>query len=86
MIGLLLPAHAIERSSSPDALPNLPSRTAERFASAELRSRLPWLAPIGHHQPSRADVPQSDVLSAQERDQQQRDRMLDHKLIICRGC
>ena len=86
VIGLLSTAHATERRSSLDALPNPPSRTAERFASAELRSHLPWLAPIGHHQPSRADVPQSDVLSVSEREQQQRDRMLDRKLMICRGC
>ncbi|QOG21545.1 MULTISPECIES: hypothetical protein [Bradyrhizobium] len=86
MIGLLSPAHATDRSTSLDGLPDLPSRVAERLASAEPTSHLPWLAPVGHHQPSRADAPQSDALSALEREQQQRDRMLDRKLIICRGC
>ncbi|MCA1458268.1 hypothetical protein I6F35_34680 [Bradyrhizobium sp. BRP22] len=63
----------------------MPSRAAERFASAEPTSHLPWLAPVGHHQPSQADAPQSNALSAWEREQQ-RDQMLDRKLIICRGC
>ncbi|MBR0843556.1 hypothetical protein JQ607_25450 [Bradyrhizobium liaoningense] len=69
-----------------DALPDLPARSAEHLASAEPTSHLPWLAPVGHHQPSRADAPRSDALSAWEREQQQRDQMLDRKLIICRGC
>ncbi|UQD77142.1 hypothetical protein JEY40_04620 [Bradyrhizobium japonicum] len=64
----------------------MPARATERFASAEPTSRLPWLAPVGHRQPSRADAPHSDALSAWEREQQQRDQMLDRKLIICRGC
>ncbi|MBR0823108.1 hypothetical protein JQ627_34815 [Bradyrhizobium liaoningense] len=64
----------------------MPSQAAARFASAEPTSRLPWLAPVGHRQPSRADAPQSDALSAWEHEQQQRDQMLDRKLIICRGC
>ncbi|WMT77015.1 hypothetical protein [Bradyrhizobium sp. Ash2021] len=46
----------------------------------------PWLAPIGHRQPARADVPQNEVLSAWERQQQDLDVELDRKLIICRGC
>ena len=86
LIGLLSPAHASDRNASLDAIPDLPSRAAERLASAEPSSRLPWLAPVGHRQPSRADAPQSDSLSAWERGQQQRDQMLDRKLIICRGC
>jgi len=53
---------------------------------AVLTSRSPWLAPIGHRQPARADVPQDDVLSAWERQQQDLDVGLDRKLLICRGC
>ena len=51
-----------------------------------LTSRLPWLAPVGHRQPRRADVPQSEALSAWERQQRQFDQELDRRLIICRGC
>ncbi|SHK39953.1 hypothetical protein SAMN05444159_3162 [Bradyrhizobium lablabi] len=51
-----------------------------------LTSHSPWLAPIGHRQPTRADVPQNEVLSAWEREQQVFDAELDRKLIICRGC
>jgi hypothetical protein len=53
---------------------------------AVLTSHLPWLAPIGHRQPTRADVSQNEVLSAWERQQQDLDVELDRKLIICRGC
>jgi hypothetical protein len=53
---------------------------------AILTSHSPWLAPIGHRQPTRADDPQTDVLSAWERRQQDLDTELDRKLIICRGC
>ena len=53
---------------------------------AVLTSHPPWLAPIGHRQPARADVPQDDVLSAWERQRQDLDVELDRKLLICRGC
>jgi hypothetical protein len=53
---------------------------------AVLTSHSPWLAPIGHRQPTRADVPQTEVLSAWERQQQDLDVELDRKLLICRGC
>jgi hypothetical protein len=53
---------------------------------AVLTSHSPWLAPIGHRQPARADVPQDDLLSAWERQQQDLDVELDRKLVIWRGC
>ena len=51
-----------------------------------LTSHSPWLAPVGHRQPRQADIPQNEVLSAWEREQQHGDDELDRKLIICRGC
>lgn len=63
-----------------------PAAASTRNNPAVLTSHLPWLAPIGHRQPTRADVPQDDVLSAWERRQQDLDVEVDHKLIICRGC
>jgi hypothetical protein len=47
---------------------------------------LPWLAPTGHRQPARADVPQNEVLSAWEREQELLEAQLDRVLLICRGC
>ena len=70
LFGLLSPAMAASDQNSP----------------AVLTSHSPWLAPIGHRQPTRADVPQNEVLSAWERQQQDLDVELDRKLIICRGC
>jgi hypothetical protein len=51
-----------------------------------LTSHLPWLAPVGHRQPRQADIPQDEILSAWEREQQRLDDELDRKLSICRGC
>jgi len=42
-----------------------------------------WPAPVGHFQPRARDIPLS-VSSSPEQDA--RDRLLDEKLRICRGC
>ncbi len=63
-----------------------PAAASDQNSPAVLTSHSPWLAPIGHRQPARADVPQNQVLSAWEREQQVFDAELDRKLIICRGC
>jgi hypothetical protein len=93
-IGLLSAANA----NQPNALsvfPDLPISAIADHAdvkavatrkSVVLTSRLPWLAPVGHRQPQRADVPRSEAVSAWERQQQQFDQEVDRKLIICRGC
>ena len=70
LFGLLSPAMAASDQNSPTVL----------------TSHSPWLAPIGHRQPTRMDVPQNEVLSAWERQQKELDVELDRKLIICRGC
>jgi hypothetical protein len=63
-----------------------PATASDQNSPAVLTSHSPWLAPTGHRQPARADVPQNEVLSAWEREQQVFDAELDRKLIICRGC
>jgi hypothetical protein len=63
-----------------------PAAAFDQNNPAVLTSHSPWLAPIGHRQPARADVPQNEVSSAWERQQQDLDVELDRKLIICRGC
>ena len=63
-----------------------PAAASDQNNPAVLTSHSPWLAPIGHRQPARADAPQNEVLSAWERQQQDFDVELDRKLIICRGC
>jgi hypothetical protein len=63
-----------------------PAGAAGRQDVSALTSHSPWLAPVGHRQPTRADVPQNEMLSAWERQQLVRDAELDRKLIICRGC
>jgi hypothetical protein len=96
-VGRLSPANATYRHAA--VFPDLPiSATADhadgkgtnsavaRSRSIVLTSRLPWLAPVGHRQPHRADVPQSEAVSAWERQRQELDQEPDRKLIICRGC
>lgn len=79
---LLSPANATTAADVSDG-----SIGAARIrAPIVLTPRLPWLAPVGHRQPRRADVPQHEAGSAGEQQQRQMDRELDRKLIICRGC
>ena len=63
-----------------------PAAASDQNSPAVLTSHLPWLAPTGHRQPTRADVPQNEVLSAWEHQRHDTDADLDRKLIICRGC
>jgi hypothetical protein len=63
-----------------------PAVASNRNDPAVLTSRLPWPPPTGHRQPTRADVPQGNLLSHWEREQVVLDAELDRKLIICRGC
>jgi hypothetical protein len=63
-----------------------PATASDQNSPAVLTSHSPWLAPIGHRQPTRADVPQNEILSLWERERQVFDAELDRKLIICRGC
>jgi hypothetical protein len=57
-----------------------------RSDAVPLTSHLPWLAPVGHRQPRRMDIPESEALSPSERQQQRLDEELDRKLVICRRC
>jgi hypothetical protein len=63
-----------------------PAAASDWNNAAVLTSHSPWLAPVGHRQPTRADAPQDGLPSAWERQQQDMDFELDRKLVICRGC
>ena len=60
------------------------SARPDRNGATPLTSHSPWLAPVGHRQPRRADIPQDETSAARERQQFRLDRELDRKLIICR--
>ena len=85
-VGLLSPANATSRHDAAAVFPDLRISATAHYASAELTSHQPWLAPVGHRQPQLADVPQQGAVSGWEREQQQDEQELDRKLIICRGC
>jgi hypothetical protein len=63
-----------------------PAAASDQNSAAVLTAHSPWLAPTGHRQPTRADVPQGEMLSMWEREQQVLEVELDRKLVICRGC
>jgi hypothetical protein len=63
-----------------------PATASDQNSPVVLISHSPWLAPTGHRQPTRADVPQNEILLSWEREQQVLDAELDRKLLICRGC
>ena len=85
-VGLVSPANATYQHEPVEVFPDLPASATADHASAVPTSHLPWLAPVGHRQPHRADVPQYEAVSAWERQQRQFDQQLDRKLVICRGC
>ena len=43
-------------------------------------------APVGHRQPTAADVPKDLTKNVETQTREKRDRDLDSKLQICRGC
>jgi hypothetical protein len=86
LAGLLSPVNATSRHDTVAVFPDITISAATDRAPIMLTSRLPWLAPVGHRQPHQADVPHHEAVSAWEHQQQQIDRELDRKLIICRGC
>jgi hypothetical protein len=80
--------------SQPQDVPTVSHGTADAMASApsvrtwaagnETATR-PWSAPVGHHQPSAADVPASTSASEQILDQE--DANVDRIVrSVCRGC
>ena len=60
-------------------------RGANRPAETGARSPIPQ-APVGHRQPTAADVPKDLTKDIETQAREKRDRELDAKLQICRGC
>jgi len=96
LFGLLLPTRvtAQQRASiandlsvsatATDGRSHAVAAKPDRNGTTPLTSHLPWLAPVGHRQPRRGDVPQDEASAARERQQFRLDKGLDRKLIICR--
>lgn len=60
-------------------------RGANRPADIGSRPAIPQ-APVGHRQPTAADVPKDLTKDVETQTREKRDRELDSKLQICRGC
>jgi hypothetical protein len=60
-------------------------RDSRRSSSTTEQSKLPQ-APVGHRQPTAADIPKDVPKDAAEIEREKRDRELDAKLRICRNC
>jgi hypothetical protein len=86
LASLISSANATPRQDNAAVFPELPAATVQDHKPILLTSSTPWIAPVGHRQPSQADVPQHEAVSGWERQQIQEDRELDAKLVICRGC
>ena len=81
MAVLLLPAlfYATPAASQGDA------RSASEPPARSEQSTVPK-APVGHRQPTAADIPKDLTKDAADVEREKRDRELDAKLRICRGC
>jgi CBS domain-containing protein len=93
LLGLLAPAIATAQQDRVSTLtdpsvgpPAKTINTSDRNGAIALTAHSPWLAPVGHRQPQKIDVPQNEAIAAWERQQRRRNAELDRKLIICRGC
>ena len=71
-------------STATDGASHALAAKPDRNGATALTSHLPWLAPVGHRQPRRADVPRDEAFSVRKRRQLRVDKELDRKLIICR--
>jgi hypothetical protein len=76
-------ANAVAQNANPSAQP----------APAQVKPAVPilptgvWAAPVGHRQPSAADVAAGEKASKEERDANQAPReSIDTRLNICKGC
>jgi hypothetical protein len=80
--------HAQATANKVTAIDNSPAGLGlpGRIGAVALTSHLPWLAPVGHRQPRKMDVPENEALSPWERQQRRLDEELDRKLLICRRC
>lgn len=79
MLALLLPAllYAAPVMSQSQRSSNSQQRAEQ--------SKVPR-APVGHRQPTAADVPKDLPTTAEQAEHERRERELDAKLQICRGC
>jgi hypothetical protein len=60
-------------------------RDSKRSSNTSEPSK-PLQAPVGHRQPTAADVPKDVTKDAAAEEHEKRERELDAKLQICRGC
>jgi hypothetical protein len=67
-------------AAAPDAL------AREQAAGTGAIGATVWPAPVGHRQPRAADIPAATTKHASDAEQERRDRALDRRLRICRGC
>ncbi len=79
---MLIPALLIANpaQSQGDSGANRPGDTTTRSGVAVPQ------APVGHRQPTAADVPKDLTRDIEAQTREKRDRELDSKLQICRGC
>jgi hypothetical protein len=60
-------------------------RSADPSIRSETAAKIPP-APVGHRQPTAADFPRGEPKDEADLERERRDRELDARLQICRGC
>ena len=79
----IAPANSLAQDAKPSAQP-VP---AQAKPAVPILPTGVWAAPVGHRQPSTADVAAGEKASKEERDANQTPReSIDTRLNICRGC
>ena len=83
MTALLLPGllYAMPAASEGDRDSRRSSDTLERSEQSKVLR-----APVGHRQPTVADIPKNLPIDAAQAEYEKRERELDVKLRICRDC
>jgi hypothetical protein len=78
-VAALLVLPGLLYATAAGALDDRPAVTAQQPATSSN-------APVGHRQPTAADVAKEPQQTAADREREKRDRALDKRLQICRGC
>ena len=80
-----IPALVCTAAASAQNAPNARDKRPPDTTGSAVSPGVPS-APVGHRQPRAADIPADTPKTATEERQAERDRELDKKLWICRGC
>ena len=83
LAGAVMLTSGLAASAREPTAPRPPQRST---GMAAVMPGSPWQAPIGHRQPQAKDLIDAIDPSSADEDERMIDRVIDRKLLICRGC